>query len=112
MDGGHAGNAGAFSGAPPWMADMPETQEHFPARRHGWRTCRKRRSIFRRAAMDGGHAGNAGAFSGAPPWIADMPETQGAFSGAALALFVTLAETPQVYAIAKIRAVVCLRRSA
>jgi hypothetical protein len=62
--------------------------------------------------MDGGHAGNAGAFSGAPPWIADMPETQGAFSGAALALFVTLAETPQVYAIAKIRAVVCLRRSA
>jgi hypothetical protein len=44
--------------------------------------------------------------------MADMPETQGAFSSAALALFVTLAETPQVYAIAKIRAVVCLRRSA
>ncbi|HZX91188.1 MAG TPA: hypothetical protein VFE67_11125 [Rudaea sp.] len=57
------------------------------------------------AAMDGGHAENAGAFSGAPPWMAEIPETQGAFSGAALALLAAHAETLQVFAIAKIRAV-------
>jgi hypothetical protein len=45
-------------------------------------------SVFRRAAMDGGHAANAGAFS-----------------SAALALLAALAETPQVFTIATIRAV-------
>jgi len=55
MDGGYAGNAGAFSGErhasrvcrkcrsifrrAPWMAGMPEMQEFFFAERHGWRTC-------------------------------------------------------------------------
>ena len=35
MDGGNAGNAGAVSGRPPWMAEMPETQEQFPVDRQG-----------------------------------------------------------------------------
>lgn len=66
MDGRSAENAGALFGRPPWMADasgilpvaplahpcaaeVPKTQEHFSADRHGRRECRKRRSIFRRS---------------------------------------------------------------
>jgi hypothetical protein len=58
MDGGDAGNAGAFSGQ--GHGGMPEMQEHFPAKAMGG--CRKCRSIFRpRPWRD---AGNAGAISG------------------------------------------------
>jgi hypothetical protein len=46
---------------PPWMAGMPEMQEHFPA-----------------SAMDGGYAGNAGAFSGGA-WMAPHGEMEGIF---------------------------------
>jgi hypothetical protein len=27
---------------PPWMAEVPKTQEQFSADRHGWRKCRAR----------------------------------------------------------------------
>jgi hypothetical protein len=33
MDGGSADHAGAISGRPPWMAEVPITQERFPADR-------------------------------------------------------------------------------
>ncbi len=52
--------------------------------RHGWRTCRKCRSIFRRTPWTAGHAGNAGAFSGERHGWPDMPEMQEHFPANAM----------------------------
>ncbi|MHB8425441.1 MAG: hypothetical protein ACYDB9_09865, partial [Gammaproteobacteria bacterium] len=78
-DGGNTGNAGAVSGGPPGMVEIPEMQEQFPVDRQGWWKYLKCRSSFRWTARDGGNTGNAGAVSGGPPGMVEIPETQEQF---------------------------------